>query len=475
MLTLVPAWIRVLVCSGPRQVVNALTLYSVYNVKLQINGDTFETSLLNFFGKIKALASEDYRQALILSGMLFTLVVWVFSFLFLAAGALCFVFFLWYYIPRADGGLSAYCERKANKRLMQIVSKKINKAMAEDERKRKKAEVKAAKKKGGDRPISMRATLPNVGLDTGDKFSGMPSLHRNETMTTLPPYTSRPGTPSGIELNSMDQRRPLPPRMATNTTTASSVGQFSSHQPLLGAAAGFGVTGTASRAPSLPQLDMNFRPPSRPGTTASAGSYGGPAQLNRAPTNASSASSASQMRSPMEGMPPLPSPVRSPMHAPSGYRGAASSGNGRPSGDEHANGRASPALSVNPYRRGPQSPSGFGPNGYTRRSATNPLPPRGTEPHAPQRSRTGPLQPSYQPSDSGSSLRPRRASPPQYYPPQDRGEYLGRPDDNRPDDNRPGTANSQRPGTANSQRPPPPQGGYGARGWEEARERGPRY
>jgi hypothetical protein len=109
--------------------------------------------------------------------MLFTLVIWIFSFLSLLLAAMFFVFFLWSYIPREDGGLSGFCERKVNKRLKQIVSIKINKAMAEEERKRKKAELKAAKKNGGDRPMTMKPSLPVLG---DDNLAEMPSMHARE-------------------------------------------------------------------------------------------------------------------------------------------------------------------------------------------------------------------------------------------------------------------------------------------------------
>ena len=75
------SWVRVILCSGPRQVLNALTIYSVYTGKLAegANGKNFESSFLGFFEALKNLAEEDTRQVVILSGMLFTLVIWVFS------------------------------------------------------------------------------------------------------------------------------------------------------------------------------------------------------------------------------------------------------------------------------------------------------------------------------------------------------------------------------------------------------------
>jgi hypothetical protein len=435
-----------------------LTLYSVYNAKLQINGDSFEVSLLNFFDKIRALASENTQQSLVLSGMIFTFVIWLFSMLSLLLAALFFVFFLWHYIPRTDGGLSGYCERKANKRLLQIVSIKINKAMRDDEMKRRKAELKSAKKNGGDRPISMKATLPNVELDQ-DKLPEMPVLHRNDTIATLPPYTSRPGTPGSIELSALDQKRPLPARTAT---AASSASQYSSQASLLSGAADFGITRTASPAPTLPHVDLNNYPPMRTGTSNSNRSFGGP-QLNRMPTNGSLASSRGNYQdqppfSQSNNMPAMPPAVRSQGNGPNGYRNP-----GRPELAEYPNGRSSPAPSVNSYRGESQSPRGPGlnsyPNGYPARSATNPMPLRGPQPYPPQRNMTAPLQPQHQPTSSNSSLRNMVGPGQQYQQGQDAGQYDYF--------NRPGTANSQRPA---------PRGGFSNNGWDQDTERGgPRY
>lgn len=312
------SWIRVLVCSGPRQAINGLTLYSVYTAKLSIEGQDFGSSLSNFFDKIKALG---VRESLILSGMVFTLVIWVFSFLSLLLAVLFFVFFLSHYIPRGEGGLSGYCERKATKRLMQIVSHKINKAIAEEEKKRRKAELKAAKKTGGDRPVSMKATLPDVG---GEKLPEMPMLNRNDTMATLPQYSSRPGTPGSIELSNMDRKRPIPSRTGTMASGVSNAPSYSSRQGLLGAAAQPGYSRAESPTPSLPPIDLNNLPPARSGTLLS-NSTSGPAQpANRAPSDrpefgGNFTSSPGTYAS--ATMPSLPPPAKSSLNGSVDYRG----------------------------------------------------------------------------------------------------------------------------------------------------------
>jgi len=261
-----PAWIRIIFCQGPRQVINALTLYSVFKAKLDPT-DTSDVglTLLGFFKKIGLLAQGQHQQAVILSGMTFTLVIWIFGALSLLLAMLFYVFFLWHYIPNADGGLSGYCERKINRRLSKIVSVKVNKAIEEEERKRQRADAKAMKK--GEKPtFGRQATLPTL-FDQGsdDKLPDMPMLNRNDTMTTLPVYSSRPGTPSGqptlpaFELDSLDQKRPFPNRSLTGSSAVSTT-SFGSNAPLMGNASDMGYGRSGSPAPSLPPLDTNGFP-----------------------------------------------------------------------------------------------------------------------------------------------------------------------------------------------------------------------
>lgn len=399
-------------------------------------------TLKNFFLKIRDLAEENSQQTLILSSMLFTLVIWIFSFLSLLIGFIFFVFYLWSYIPRSDGSLSAYCSRKISKRLMQIVSVKVNAALAEEERRRKKAEFKAAKKAGERPPTEHKATIPNVGFD---KLPSMPKLERTDTMatmTTLPPYTSQPGTPGGFELNALDQKRPLPSRSGTMPSVApSSNGNFSARAPLLGFAAepGMGNIRSASPAPTIPNLsEMRDsgpgngypRPPMRTGTGLSNYAYGGgpgapPMQLNRTKTAGSMApgpngsfpnipggayTSGPAMYS--EGMPSLPQRVQSPasyanrpqqygnqpnMQNMPNHRSNGSNSSNRFGAYQEETGRSSPAPSMRAYGpaganppNGPPGPYGgfTAPTGYSNDNFA--APPRGFP--APMRSATNPVQ-----------------------------------------------------------------------------------
>ncbi|KAI9640588.1 Potassium transporter [Ciborinia camelliae] len=260
------SWIRVVFCQGPRQVINAVTLYSVFQAKLDpTKANGVGDALLTFFKNVGILAEQSQQQAVILSGMIFTLIIWVFSALSLILAILFYLLFLWHYIPTRDGGLTGYCERKINGRLTKIVSAKVTKAIEEEERKRTKAVQKAVK--NGEKVSGRQATIPAL-LDSkgGDKPSDMPMLNRVDTMATLPQYTSRPGTPSNnipqtasFELEKLDQKRPLP---SVRSITGSS---YASNAPLVNNASDMG------RIPTLPPLDtdMSFPGPQRPNTAGS--------------------------------------------------------------------------------------------------------------------------------------------------------------------------------------------------------------
>ncbi|KAI0377059.1 hypothetical protein F5Y04DRAFT_285345 [Hypomontagnella monticulosa] len=398
------SWIRVIFCSGPRQAVNALTLYSVYSSDLiPTDVSSVESTLGTFFGKLQHLADENKQQVVILSGMVFTLVIWVFSALFLLIATLFYVFFLWHYIPRQDGGLHGYCERKVNKRLKEIVTVKVNKALAKEERDRIKAEYKAAKKAGEKPPIGRQATLPTF-MDEGsdDKLPEMPMLNRNDTMATLPAYSSRPGSSNSIELSSWDQKRPIPTRQGTTATDASA-SSFSSRTPLVGNAAAMGFDRSASPAPSLPQIDFNnYQPPSRPGTTPPNRGFGPgpqPGQPGRVLTNGSGFGGGGYAASPSTYSPEassMPPSIRSPPPM-DGYNRPMP----RPV-ERFSGGRSSPAPSTysnpghasngsygggRPYPppRSVTNPASLAQRPPPQRNMTAPMPPRQPEGYFPQR------------------------------------------------------------------------------------------
>ncbi|RDL36960.1 Uncharacterized protein BP5553_04393 [Venustampulla echinocandica] len=395
------SWIRIIFCQGPRQVVNAVTLYAVFEAKFETKNDVGST-LLTFFKNIGHLAEQSHQQAVVLSGMVFTLVVWVFGALSLLLALLFYVFFLWHYIPNRDGGLSGYCERKVEKRLSRIVSAKVNKAIEEEERKRLKADVKAAKK--GEKPqFGRQATLPTLfDPKSDDKLPQMPMLNRNDTMATLPVYSSRPGTPSGqptlpaFELDQLDQKRPSPTRIMTGSSNAS----YASNAPLVGNASEMGYGRSASPAPSLrtvPQLGTNGYP-AQPQRTMTSSSNNNNGQGNRGPP-----SGPSMMPSAFSDRGYTQSPVsytegrNTPAASLSNSQGSVD-GYGRPMpravGELRSNTPLGPAPSMG--RRTP-----FDPNVAPGRSSPAPGSNYGRNSPAPNRDNIGPTNGGYQSFNPG--------------------------------------------------------------------------
>ena len=187
------AWMNTVFADGPRQVVNAITIYSVTRMDLIPNGknasaDEDISPILQFFNNVKILAVKNDLRAIVLFGMLFTVVIWVLKALKLASAVILYLSFLWHYIPSHEGSLKSYCQRRINKRLKRIVAKKVDKALANGValQDRKPNQPNAA---GGAKP-----TLPSIGDTDTDKEPSVGLLSRTTTQTTLPPYTPESGT-----------------------------------------------------------------------------------------------------------------------------------------------------------------------------------------------------------------------------------------------------------------------------------------
>lgn len=396
------SWIRVIFCSGPRQVVNALTLKSVYQTKLAPTATSVDGAILSFFDKIKVFASEDYQQAVIVSGMCFTFVVWVFSALFLLMAVLFYVFFLFHWIPRSDGGLAGYCERKVNKKLLRIVTTKVNTALAKGQANRLKAELEYAKRCGEKTPQLERAatlpTFPNVqGGGLGHSLAQTPAPGRDDGASVLPTYIPRPGSPASIDLNPMSGRR----RPMQRTGTSSSMTSFSSRAPLVPSAADMGYAGSHSPASSLADVELpsGMAPSTRPGTCCSTQRSFGSLRSGFGPGgNASAGTSLRTITaSPVvmeNGLPPYPGLARSFTETLNG-NAAAPAAMGRSDAGSLAYGsyqtygsagRASPAPPTASYRH-------MGAHPPPTRSLTGPIPtPRGgTRHYPPQRTMTAPV------------------------------------------------------------------------------------
>jgi hypothetical protein len=264
------AWLRIIFADGPRQVVNAITLYSVMQLSLIPEGKNAAapgtSPVVQFFINVKALAEKNDMQAVILFGMLFTLIIWVFSLLSLALSVVLYLIFLWHHIPSEDGSLKRYCRRKINTRLTRIVMGKTNKALAREGVALQDRKPTVPLSEGEElRTVKAVPTLPSVADLEDDKKAAITAtvtpLSRQTTQTTLPPYTVRPDTAVPDEgsqrlptlPNLDDDDRPL----LTRTDTQNSA--YSASNSLLGHAGAMGYSPldhNHSPAPPIPPIPL---------------------------------------------------------------------------------------------------------------------------------------------------------------------------------------------------------------------------
>ena len=233
---------------GPRQVINALTLYSVMQANLVPVGEHAPkkggSAAAQFFINVRILANHNKEQAAILFGMLFTLVVWAIAAISLILAALCYILFLWHYIPTADDGLSGYCRRKVDSRLHKIVGVKVKRALAIDSRSRPGSKSRTVKDGATPARLTRQPTFPMLDIDAEDKQKE-PPISRRTTETTLPLYTSTTDKEShGRSKHNIRaepiipylppfQNRPAPFSRTTTSSSAHSNRSFASDAPLL--------------------------------------------------------------------------------------------------------------------------------------------------------------------------------------------------------------------------------------------------
>ncbi|GAA6023299.1 hypothetical protein JCM11491_006886 [Sporobolomyces phaffii] len=147
-------WKRLLLADAPRQVINAITLYSFGK------SENFTTDLSVYF------SGSILRDGVIVT-MVFTVVMWIGSALLLLIAAFMYVPLLCY----IQGNLKEYCCHKVDKRIAELMKRKNRKRLA------KEAEI-ARKEARGDfshlkdrKTGKLRAaplpqpTLPKIGLD----------------------------------------------------------------------------------------------------------------------------------------------------------------------------------------------------------------------------------------------------------------------------------------------------------------------
>lgn len=240
------------------------------------------TPIVQFFVNLQILAGTEKEQAAILFGMLYTLVIWVFSALSLIVAVIFYIVFLWHHIR--EGSLSKYCRRKIDTRLHKIVMVKVNKALEKEDKVRAKQEGKGL---GGQRfpEVKRQPTLPDMNADAPQDI---PPISRQTTQTELLLFESRPSTPVNNNSSNLLPRQPTVPDIFSNSTRpeapSRATTQSSAHSnmsygddaPLIASAGAMGYARPGSRnAPSridsAGSLPSSRPPPSRSFTGSSQG------------------------------------------------------------------------------------------------------------------------------------------------------------------------------------------------------------
>jgi hypothetical protein len=160
------SWKRVLLADGPRQAINALTLYALWlakhkkagwNIPLYFEGNNTSTSILTVT-------------------TLFTVVIFAGSLLLLLVAGLCYIPLLCY----IRGNLKEYCCHKVDKRIDSVIKKQQKKRLDENRKqamKEARGDFSHLKNKKGEftsTPLP-QPTLPNLSVD--DDFDDNSSMH----------------------------------------------------------------------------------------------------------------------------------------------------------------------------------------------------------------------------------------------------------------------------------------------------------
>ncbi|CAL1701404.1 unnamed protein product [Somion occarium] len=159
------SWKRLLLADGPRQSINALTLYGFYLSK-EDKGAWYDIS--------KYFEHDDLVTNALTVSTAFTVLVFAGSLLLLVAAALCYVPLLCH----IRGNLKEYCCHKVDKRITEIIKRRNKQRLA-------KAAALAKKEAAGDfshlknkkgemaQPLP-QPTLPNVSIE--DEFDDTSSM-----------------------------------------------------------------------------------------------------------------------------------------------------------------------------------------------------------------------------------------------------------------------------------------------------------
>ncbi|KAI9448234.1 hypothetical protein H4582DRAFT_2107595 [Lactarius indigo] len=172
------SWKRLFFADGPRQVINALTLFAIYLAKKDNKTPWFDFK--KYF-----IGNNLITTALTIS-TLFTVLIFAGSMLLLIIAGMCYVPLLCY----IKGNLKEYCCYKVDKRISAIIRRRNKERVAEAIKRDKKeamGDLSHLKNKKGElihQPLP-QPTLPNISID--DDLADIASLQKRAAPST---YTS---------------------------------------------------------------------------------------------------------------------------------------------------------------------------------------------------------------------------------------------------------------------------------------------
>lgn len=188
-------------CSGPRQVILAFILKSVYDLKLKPSPSSTDRLLSSFFKKLGALARDNHRQAIVLLGMCFTFLIWCFSALFLLASVLSYLILSFQPTSIPNNGLIGYCKAETNQRLMRMMINNMNQPVAISRDEIGKADLKTCVTMDDNSLVSEPCTamLNIVDVKEEDSLPKMPTLSLGKATTVPTVRHSQANTPNSTE------------------------------------------------------------------------------------------------------------------------------------------------------------------------------------------------------------------------------------------------------------------------------------
>jgi len=154
------SWKRVLLADGPRQTINALTLYAIY-VSQRGNG--------NWYDITKYFKGNKLSTSALTISTFFTVVVFAGSLLLLVVAAICYVPLLCH----IRGNLKEYCCHKVDKRISTVIKRRQKQRLADAAKLAQKeamGDFSHLKNKKGEfiaQPLP-QPTLPNLSVDDDD-------------------------------------------------------------------------------------------------------------------------------------------------------------------------------------------------------------------------------------------------------------------------------------------------------------------